>query len=146
MSYNPSNPIKTCVRSAATLPQSTQHALFTVSNGRVKIIDIVGEDTVVMGAVANDTKLIANPDVGAGVDLCAVLDTANDAVGTQYNLSGTFANPMYKAASGAFEGQANPFIVMPGTVDLHCATNNTGEVGWLIRYEQLDPGAVVTAA
>jgi len=135
---NPTTQIKTVTRAAAVLPQSTAHALFTISEGRVKLIDIVGEVTVELGAGANNMKLVANPTVGADVD--------TDTVGTLYVISGTLANPMFTSASGAIEAQANPVILAVGTLDLNCDASKAGQIKWTMRYEQLDLGAVVTAA
>jgi len=143
---NPTTQIKTVTRAAAVLPQSTAHALFTISEGRVKLIDIVGEVTVELGAGANNMKLVANPTVGADVDICATADVDTDTVGTLYVISGTLANPMFTSASGAIEAQANPVILVVGTLDLNCDASKAGQIKWTMRYEQLDLGAVVTAA
>jgi hypothetical protein len=136
----------TVERAAAALPQGTQSALFTVSGGRVKVLDICGEVTTVIETQANDTKIIANPTVGADVDLCAVNDITADAVGTMYNITGTFANAMIATTSGAHVAQAVPTIVAAGTIDLDCAASNSGETKWVLRYLPLDVGASVAAA
>jgi len=144
---NPINPrLRTTTRDAASLPQSTQTAYFTVSGGKVKIYDIIGEVTTVIETQANDTKLVSNPTVGADVDLCAVLDITADAVGTMYSITGTFANAMFSTTSGAFEGQANPATVAAGTIDLSCAASNTGATKWEVIWEAVTPGATLTAA
>jgi hypothetical protein len=132
-------------RATAALPATTAGALFTVT-GKVKLIDIVGEVTTVIQTQANDTKLIANPTVGADVDLCAALDITAGAVGTMYNITGTLASAMVATASGAFVAQAAPVIVAAGTIDLDCAATNTGEVKWVVNYEPIDPGAKIIAA
>ena len=132
-------------RATAALPQSTQSALFTVT-GRVIVTNIVGEVTTIIQNQANNTKIVANPTVGADVDLCAVLDIDNDAVGTLYSITGTFANAMIATTSGAFEGQAGNAIVADGTIDLSCSASNTGSVKWTIHYIPLDAGSRVVAA
>lgn len=142
---NPTTPIKTVQRATATLPQTTQHALFTVSGGRIKIIDIVGEVTVEIGAGANNAKLISNPTVGADVDLCAQVDIDGDVVGTLYSISGTLADAMVPTISGAFKAQASSQVVAVGTIDLYCDASKAGSVKWTLRYEKLDREAVVVA-
>lgn len=132
-------------RAASTLPQTTQTAYFTVT-GRVLITQIVGEVTTVIGNVLNNTKLVANPTVGADVDLCAVVDIDLDAVGTMYNITGTLANAMIATTSGAMIAQANTIVVAGGTIDLHCAASTTGETKWTLHYIPLDSGSSVASA
>lgn len=133
------------LRASATLPATTATPYFTVT-GRVRLLDIVGEVTTVVQTQANNTKLIANPTVGADVDLCAVNDITADAVGTIYTITGTLANAMVATTSGAGVAQAAPVIVAAGSIDLSCAATNTGATKWLTRWIPLDPGALVIAA
>lgn len=132
-------------RALATLPQTAQSALFTVT-GRIKLIAIIGEVTTAIQNQANNTKLVSNPTVGADVDLCAVTSIANAAVGTQLSITGTLANGLVVTPSGALVFQAAPLLIMPGTIDLSCAASNTGAVKWKILYQPIDPGARVFAA
>jgi len=139
------NGIYSVNKATATLPESTQGALFTVT-GRIKLISIIGEVTTVIETQANNTKLIANPTVGADVDLCAALDITAGAVGTNYNITGTLANALVATVSGAGVYQASPLIIMAGTIDLDCAATNTGSIKWTVNYEPIDEGARVIAA
>lgn len=133
-------------RAASTLPQSTQTPYFTVT-GRVLIPQIVGEVTVVIGNIAaTDTKLIANPTVGADVDMCALVDIDQDVVGTLYNITGTLANNMIPTTSGAMIAQADAIVVAAGTIDLDCTKSNTGETKWTLHYIPLDSGSSVASA
>ena len=137
--------IRRVERVTNSIPQSTQGVLFTVT-GRVKIVDIIGEVTSQIQNQPNNIKLIANPTVGADVDLCVTVDIDNDTVGTLYSLSGTFANAMIKTTSGAFEGQANRFAVANGTLDLSCSASSTGAIKWTVLYKPLDAGSEIVAA
>ena len=132
-------------RATAALPASTQIALFTVT-GRIKLVSIIGEVTTAIQNQANNTKLVANPTVGADVDICAVASTANDAVGTNYFITGTFATALQKSASVVGVYQAAPLLIPAGTIDLNCAATNTGSVKWKVIYVPIDPGARVFAA
>ena len=132
-------------RAPATLPATTATPYFTVT-GKIKLLDIVGEVTTVIQTQANNTKLIANPTVGADVDLCAVNDITADAVGTIYTITGTLANAMVATTSGAGVAQAAPLVIAAGTIDLSCAATNTGATKWLVRYQPLESGARVFAA
>lgn len=132
-------------RTTASLPATTASALFTVT-GRIKLISIIGEVTTIVQTQACNAKLIANPTVGADVDLCAVLDITAAAVGTQFSITGTLANAMVKTTSGAGVFQAAPLLIQPGTIDLSTSANNTGSVKWRIEYVPVDAGARVFAA
>lgn len=132
-------------RASATLPATTATPYFTVT-GRVKILDIIGEVTTVVQTQACNTKIIANPTVGSDVDLCAVKDITAAAVGTNFSITGTLANAMVQTASGAFVAQAAPVIVTAGTIDLSTSATNTGATKWTVRWEPIDPGAMVFAA
>jgi len=132
-------------RATAALPATTQAAIFTVT-GRIKLVNIVGEVTTVIQTQACNTKITANPTVGADVDLCANLDVTAAAVGSQFSITGTLANAMVKTVSGAGVFQAAPLLIQPGTIDLITSATNTGSVKWKIEYLPVDPGARVFAA
>jgi hypothetical protein len=64
-------------RQTDTLPQTADEALFRITGGKVRILEIVGEVTTAIQNQANNTKLKFNPaGTGADVDLCAVLNIA----------------------------------------------------------------------
>lgn len=129
-------------KATATTPQGTAGVLFTVT-GRVIVDEIVGEVTTEIGAGANNTKLIANPTVGADVDLCVVLDIDADVVGTLYHITGTFANALIATTSGAYEAQAGSAVIAAGTIDLSCSGSTAGSIKWTVIYRALDSGSSI---
>lgn len=131
-------------RSAATLPQTTQTAYFTVT-GRCMVLKAIGEVTTVIQAQANNIKLVSNPTVGADVDMCAVLDINGDAVGTVYTITGTLSDAMVATTSGAVQSQLTGIDVMAGTIDLSASASSTGATKWTIHYVPIDDGATITA-
>ena len=133
------------LKAAATLPQGTKGALFTVT-GKVKILDIIGEVTVVLGSTANALKLVATPTVGAAVDMCTTVEGNAAAVGSIFTITGTLGAAMVKTVSGVGVAQAAPLIVAAGTIDLNAVASTTGSVKWIVRYEPIDPGAMIIAA
>ena len=135
----------TTSRASATLPATTATPYFTVT-GKVKILNIIGEVTTVVQAQANAIKLIANPTVGADVDLCATVESNAAAVGSLFTITGTLANAMIKTVSAAVPSQASPVIVTAGTIDLSTAATNTGATKWTVIWEPVDQGAAVFAA
>lgn len=132
-------------RAAAALPQTAAAAIFNVTGGRVAITGIVGEVTTAIQNQLNNTKLVANPTTGPSVDLCSVLDIANDAVGTLYGISGVFADAMHGPGAATFL-PLQSVVVDIGTIDLDCSASNTGEVAWVLTYVPIDAGASVAAA
>lgn len=133
-------------RATATLPQTAAAAIFNIVGGKVLITGIVGEVTTAIQNQANNTKLTANPTTGTSVDLCAVLDIANDEVGCLYGCTGTVSNALVGANAGYAPWPTFAFVVNTGTIDLDCAASNTGSVKWSLFYVPLDDGAYVTAA
>jgi hypothetical protein len=133
-------------RSTATLPQTAAGAIFNIRGGKVAITGIVGEVTTAIQNQANNTKLVANPTAGTSVDICAVLNIANDEVGTLYGITGTFSDALQGVNAGACNLQSKLVVVNTGTIDLDCAASNTGSVKWTIFYVPVDAGAYVEAA
>ncbi len=133
-------------RATATLPQTTQAALFTVSGGRIMLTSIVGEVTTIIQTQANNTKLVANPTTGTDVDICAVLSITAKEVGCLFGITGLFSDAMVGANAGATVLPRNPVVIPVGTLDLSCAASNTGSVKWSITYVPFDAGAAVVAA
>ena len=132
-------------RTGAILPATTATPYFTVT-GRVLITQIIGEVTVVFDGTANSIKLIANPTVGADVDICGAVVATTDAEGTIYNITGTLADAMVATTSGAVIAQANAILVAAGTIDLDAtATDTTGSTKWTVHYIPVDPGSKVVA-
>jgi len=132
-------------RAAAVIPNNTATPYFTIT-GRVLITQIVGEVTTVVSGTATDIKLIANPTVGADVDLCTATTITDDAVGTMYNITGTLSDALVATTSGAVIAQASAIIVAAGTIDLDSSATQTGYTKWTVHYIPLDSGSKVVTA
>lgn len=133
-------------RATANLPQGTQAALFTVT-GRILLTQIVGECTTEIQLQTTNSKLIANPTVGADVDICSLLNIGGNAVGTLYNITGTLANALIATTSGAFKAQADPIVIAAGTIDLDTDDDtSTGQIKWTIHYIPLDSNSMIVTA
>jgi hypothetical protein len=133
-------------RATATLPQTTQSALFTIAGGRVILTSIAGQVTTAIQNQANNTKLVANPTAGTDVDICSVLNIANDEAGCLYGITGAFSDAMVGANAGATVMIWCGIILAAGTLDLSCAASNTGSVKWAVTYLPFDSGATLVAA
>lgn len=133
-------------RASATLPQTGDDALFTITGGRVAVSLILGEVTVVIETQANNTLLKLNPTAtGATQDICAALDISADAVGELYTISGVAADAMRSALLIGL-GMTAPIILSEGDIELECSAGNDGEVAWDLWYTPIDSGAVIVAA
>ena len=136
-------------RATATLPQTTDDALFTISGGRILLTGIIGEVTTVIQTQACNTKLKMNPTAtGADQDLCAVLDITADAVGEIYTIDGTVGNAMRSDLLIGLNSLlgAGGLVLPEGDIELDCAASNTGSVSWSLYYWPWDLGAAVVAA
>ena len=132
-------------RPSAIIPDTTQTPHFTIT-GRVIVTQIVGEVTVIVDSTATDIKLIANPTVGADVDLCAAVTITDDAVGTLYTITGTLADAMIATTSGAVGVQVGGILVTAGTIDLDSTATQTGYTKWTLHYIPLDKNSKVIIA
>ena len=132
-------------RSASNLPQGApgQDAYFNVS-GRIIITSVVGEVTTIIEGVAVSIKLVANPTVGADVDLCTAVVINGDAVGTIYTITGSLSDAMVATTSAAASSQTVGVLVTDGTIDLYTDINATGQTKWSIHYIPVDKNSEVT--
>lgn len=134
-------------RAPQALPQSTDEALFRITGGKVRIKSIVGEVTTAIQNQANNTKLKFNPlGTGSDIDLCGVLDIANDAVGTLYTIVGVLATAMKGTTNLWLSVPADNLpteglILGPGDIEIDCAASNTGAVKWTVEWEPIDGAA-----
>lgn len=131
-------------RAAAALPQTATANLFTVAGGRVRITSIVGEVTAIIGAVANATRLLSTPTVGAVANLSGTVEMNGAVVGLQFGITGTAAGAALLANALA-PAQADPVLVSPGTIGVSCAGNDGGggRMKWTLHYVPFDDGATV---
>jgi len=107
--------------------------------------DLAGTVVATVPWVIN-AKLIANPTVGADVDMCADLNIVGAAIGSTLNITGTLANAMVYTGGGCGIAQAADVIVHEGTIDLNIeVTPESGKIKWTIHYIPLEPNASVEA-
>jgi hypothetical protein len=133
-------------RATASLPATTQSAIFTVTGGRVLVTSLVGEVTTAIQNQACNLKITANPTTGTDVDIAANLNVQADEAGCLYGITGLFSDALVGANAGATVAPRNPVVLPVGTLDLVTSATNTGSVKWSITYVPLDNGASVAAA
>ena len=145
---------KSVQSNVVALPQTGNSNLFTVS-GEVAVIAIVGVVTVVIGAVANATKLQGVATGLTAVDLCATADLNAAAVGTLYVPITSFATAASIAATNGVivngpsaTAQATGFIMTSGVIRVNTAGSDggTGRMRWSCLYAPLSSGASIVSA
>jgi hypothetical protein len=126
------------------LPQTGQVPIFRINTGRILLVQILGEVTTAIQNQLDNARLIHNVTTGTDQDLCAILNIANDEVGTLYGISGVFADALIGSGQ-TMQRMQRELILKPGTIDFHCSANNTGNVKWSLYWSPLDRGAYATA-
>jgi len=133
-------------RAATTLPQTTAFAIFNIVGGKVLMTSIVGEITVILGAVGN-MGLEENPTAGTTELICAVVAAGTYAAGDTMGITGIAANAMIPALTGGIPAMTTRGVVLRvGTLDWRLSASSTGAMSWLMTYIPLDDGAYVTVA
>jgi hypothetical protein len=136
------------VRATATLPASTLGNIFTVSNGRILVVSLVGEVTTAIQNQACNLSIGTAPTVGTGS--ATVLATATSIIaapiGTHFVPAPGSALSLDLATQAGVSMLAAPFIVNPGSITITTSATNTGSVKWDLAWIPLDNSASVVAA
>jgi hypothetical protein len=131
-------------RAAAALPQTATGGIFTVAGGRVLLLGLLGEITVIFGGTASNLNLVHTPTVGVVGALCAVAATASLVVGTLFGITGVPADAL--SILTAYAPLADRHQVLPaGVIGLQASGSNTGSAKWRCFWLPVDVGATVTA-
>jgi len=132
-------------RATAALPQSTNHALFTVAGGRVEVTLLFGEVTT---AIQNSDPVLSvnsTPTPGTVLALGATVDTTSLEIGGFLRVVGA-GNLVKSLAGAALSTTYCSFVVPIGTIRLAGGASKQGNMKWDVFYKPLDEGATVTAA
>ena len=121
--------------------------LFNVLGGRIKLLSLIAEVTVALGADATLAKFTGTPTVGTSVDLCANSATlASLAIGKRLVMTGTLATALAIADAGGSLWQVTPQIIGAGTIDVTGSVAGTaGQLKFSLHYVPIDAGASVTS-
>lgn len=129
-------------KGATSFATATTIDLFQV-NGRIKLLDIIGEIVTTIGA-AQTSKFLVLPTVGSSTDLCVAANTAALAVGGSLVITGALTASLVATTQSAVLAQASPLLVKAGKIQINNATSSSGNVRFRVRYIPLDPGAFVS--
>lgn len=117
--------------------------LFTISGGRVRIVDFFGEVTTVLGAGTDIT--LEHDDGTTETPICAITEADSDAVGTVLSVVGDFSVAMTEAKNA--QERTVPFALGPGNIQaLIGGGTEAGVIRWTLRYQRIDSNAEVVAA
>jgi hypothetical protein len=129
-------------RMTTTIPQAGVKALYTITGGVIRIMQLYGVVTTPIGGGANNTKFQFKPTGQGAIDLCAVADISTLVAGQLIAPTGPLATAM--TTGYGVLGTSLSFYAGPGTIDLNCvAAAGTGAFRFYLKY-QLEPGAFVT--
>lgn len=138
---------RSLTRTTSNLPQNTSTNIFTVTGAPIEILGIIGEVTTVIQNTTNNVKLqITDTASSTTRDICATVNIANLAVGTFFNITGTFANAMVTTAGGTAIAQATSIYCPVGAIKFSTDASITGQVRWFLRYRPIGAASVVAAA
>jgi len=131
----------TAVLTAATVP------LFTISGGRIKVTQIIGEITTGMQVLLTNVRLQSNPTVGTTRNLCVNTNISGYAIGDLLGIDGINTSALLPPlSSGVVEAQTMGVIVKAGTIDVISSAAPTGSIRWTLKWVPIDAGAAVVAA
>ena len=134
-------------RATASLPQTAQTPIYTVSGGTVLVKYFVGLVTTAVQGQATTAQFIATPSTGTAVNLT---NSTGDLNGKEIGSSITFATTLGGTAVVNNNGAgviAQPiFSVNTGTIDFKTGASSTGAMKFYLVYIPLDPGAQVVTA
>jgi hypothetical protein len=134
-------------RATATLPATTQGAIFTVAGGRVLVTSLIGTVTTAIQNQACTLKITGNPTTGTDVDLATATAVTAKEVGSIITLPAAAGGAVVVAnAGGALVPIGSGLVLNAGTLDIVTSATNTGSVKWDLTYVPIDDGASVTAA
>lgn len=141
-----------CISKTLALPQTGTATIFTVAGGPIAIVHLSGYITVVIGSVANATKLHFAPSLGGtATDICATVDVNAAAAGDLFVLATSLATAAVLVSTGittaaqATAEQLTQYIMAPGAIQVTTAGSDggTGRIQWCLRYRPLSPNVLV---
>lgn len=134
-------------KAAVALPASSTTYLFQV-NGRIELLDLLGEVTSTISTTTNNAKFLAIPTVGSSTDLCVTTNITGLAIGSNLSITGVLSAALVATAASAgpvFLRQASPLVLPAGRIAINTsATAAQGLVKYRVRYKPIDPGAFVS--
>ncbi len=131
----------TAVLTIATVP------IFTISGGRIKVTQIIGEITVGMQVLATNVSLSATPTVGTARALCVATNISGYAIGDLLGIDGINTSALLPpASSGVVEAQTMGVIVQEGVINVISDAAPTGSIRWTLKWIPIDAAAAVVAA
>ena len=132
-------------RAATILPQTAVIVIFHIVGGRVLLTSLLGECTIIWGAVPGNTTLNENPTAGTTELLATAIVYANLPVGDLISFTGLDGGAMIPAAAGGIPGfTGRGRVLRVGELEWEQSGNATGEMSWACTYIPLDDGAYMT--
>lgn len=134
-------------RATAVLPATTTQNLFSVSGGRIILLGLVGEVTVVASATATTLTFQSAPTVGTAVALNLNTGSAieNAVVGSLVTITGTFGDAAIISGGAGQILDSKGLVIPAGFIRILTSATNTASLRYSVFYTPLDDGASVAA-
>ena len=134
--------------SRATATVAADQDLFSVDDGRVLLLGLVGEVTTQIGGGSQDFEIDLDPDDGgSNVALSSLVAVDGDVTGTQYSLNTTAGSALVAELDVSYNGiLATPILLKEGDIVLDVTGSEAGSVKWDAVYVPLDDGASLSAS
>ena len=136
-----------CVSKLDCATEDGDQDLFEIVGGPVIVTRIVGIVTTEIDNNDTTTKLIAEPDDGADVDMSTAVDLEGAAVGTSITFTDVATPVLTPDADGAMtQLPATDYLCPVGKIKAEInAANTAGVIAWYVVFKPLAPGAYVAA-
>lgn len=124
--------------------------LFTVSGGRIRLIQLIGTVTTAIQAQATTTQLIATPSVGAAINLSnATADLTGAAVNATVSLSAALGTAVIGTAGGLLLVEVpvllTATVTVTNAISVTFGAASTGALKWDLIWVPIDASASVVA-
>jgi len=138
--YLPGFACRQVCRNSGVLVTGGPIVMFTIAGGRVRLVDLVGVVSTVIGAGATSLAINANPSTGVDTPICAVGVVTVAPANSLVAITGIVADALVVilATQGAIKGMTTPLILNPGTLDLVITGGTTGAIDWYATWEPID--------
>ena len=137
---------RTATKSAANLPQTATDDLFTISDGNVLIVSIIGEWTTVANVTnPNEVSIEVVLTSGATVVIAEPAQVQGTAIATGFVATGNIGDDL-AVGDCVMAGSTRGIICGPGVIRVRANASETGALQWYCQWIPIDVGAGVVGA
>lgn len=135
-------------RLTAATPQTTSHALFTVT-GKIRLLNLTGVVTTFVQDQAQNLSVLVKDTSSLALgctSIAAVTSVRNLQTTVFLTMTGTLSAAMLSSKLAGLFQAASVIINGSSQIMLKSSASSTGKLKWRVDYEPLEPGARVFPA